>query len=128
MARHPANKPASHHIDMRIYFCCQHVEVGDVSTAFTPTPDMVDDLMTKETQRLTHERHSARFWQPARPHSSRTHCARAGVVSLYLSPFFFLLALFFLFFFFLRPVHSRGGDIYTEFPGYLVLILNSQAF
>ncbi len=53
MARHPANKPASRHIDMRIYFCCQHVEVGDVSTAFTPTPDMVDDLMTKETQRLT---------------------------------------------------------------------------
>ena len=112
MARHPANKPASRHIDMRTYFCCQHVEVGDVSTAFTPTPDMVDDLMTKETQRLTHERHSARFWQPARPHSSRTHCARAGVVSVYLSPFFFCL----LFSFFSSSFYDlfiRGGVTYT---------------
>ena len=41
----------------RIHFCRQHVELGDVSTTFTPTPDMVVDFMTKQTQRLTHERH-----------------------------------------------------------------------
>jgi hypothetical protein len=56
MALHPANKPASCHIDMRIHFCRQHVELGDLSTSFTPTPDMVADFMTKQTQRLTHER------------------------------------------------------------------------
>jgi hypothetical protein len=48
MALHPANKPASRHIDMRIHFCRQRVELGDVSTAFTPTPDMVADFMTKQ--------------------------------------------------------------------------------
>ena len=31
--------------------------VGDVATTLTPTPDMVADLMTKQTQRVTHERH-----------------------------------------------------------------------
>jgi len=35
MALHPANKPASRHIDMRIHFCRQHVELGDVATTFT---------------------------------------------------------------------------------------------
>ena len=112
MARHPANKPASRHIDMRTYFCCQHVEVGDVSTAFTPTPDMVDDLMTKETQRLTHEHHCRRAFSNQRAHIPLEPMVRVLVYCLYISPrFFFLLALFFLFFFFLRPVHSRGGDI-----------------
>jgi hypothetical protein len=43
MALHPANKPASRHIDMRIHFCRQHVELGDVATTFAPTPDMVAD-------------------------------------------------------------------------------------
>jgi hypothetical protein len=59
MALQPANKPASRHIDMRIHFCCEHehVELADVSTSFTPTPDMVADFRTKQTQRLTHERH-----------------------------------------------------------------------
>jgi hypothetical protein len=56
IALHPANKPASHHFDMRIHFCRQF-ELGDVSTTFTTTPDMVADFMTKQTQRLTHERH-----------------------------------------------------------------------
>ena len=60
MALHPANKPASRHIDMRIHFCRQHVELGDVATTFAPTPDMVADFMTKQTQRLTHERHCRR--------------------------------------------------------------------
>jgi len=61
MAFHPANKPDSRHIDMRIHFFRQHVELGDVATTFTPTPDMVADFMTKQTQleqRLTHERHA----------------------------------------------------------------------
>ena len=60
MALHPANKPASRHIDMRIHFCRQHVELGDVATTFAPSPDMVADFMTKQTQRLTHERHCRR--------------------------------------------------------------------
>ena len=60
MALHPANKPASRHIDMRIHFCRQHVELGDIVTTFAPTPDMVADFMTKQTQRQTHERHCRR--------------------------------------------------------------------
>ena len=60
MSLHPANKPATRHIDMRIHFCRQHVEQGDVSTSFMPTPDMVADFMTKQTLRLTHERHCRR--------------------------------------------------------------------
>jgi hypothetical protein len=68
MALHPANKPASRHIDMRIHFCRQHVELGDVATTFAPTPDMVADFMTKQTQRLTHERHCRRaFGNQHRP-------------------------------------------------------------
>jgi hypothetical protein len=57
MTLHPNNKPVSRHIDMRIHFCRQHVELGDVSTTFPPTPNMVADFMTKQTQLLTHERH-----------------------------------------------------------------------
>ena len=49
MVHHPANKPALRHIDRRNHFCCKHVELDDVSTAFTPTPDMVADLKTKQT-------------------------------------------------------------------------------
>ena len=57
----PANKPASRHIDMRIHFCCKHVELGDVNvTACTPTPDMVADFMTRQTQIITHESHCRR--------------------------------------------------------------------
>jgi hypothetical protein len=48
MTLHPANKPDSRHIDMRIHFCREHVELGDVATTFTPTPDMVSDFMTKQ--------------------------------------------------------------------------------
>jgi hypothetical protein len=57
MALQPANKPVSRHIDMRIHFCRQHVELGDVATTFAPTPEIVADFMTKQSQRLTHERH-----------------------------------------------------------------------
>ena len=67
MALHPANKPASRHIDMRIHFCRQHVELGDVATTFTPTPDMVADFMTKQTQRVTHERHCRRAFGNQHP-------------------------------------------------------------
>ena len=62
MALHPANKPVSRHIDMSIHFCRQRVELGEDSTTFTPTPDMVADFMTKQTQRLTHERHCRRVF------------------------------------------------------------------
>ena len=60
MSLHPANKPATRHIDMRIHFCRQHVEQGDVTTKFAPTPAMLADFMTKQTLRLTHERHCRR--------------------------------------------------------------------
>jgi hypothetical protein len=53
MALHAANKPASRHIDMRMHFCRQHVELGNVSTACTPTPEMVADVMTKQTVRTS---------------------------------------------------------------------------
>jgi hypothetical protein len=62
MSLHPANKPATRHIDMRIHFCRQHVEEGDVTTTFAPTPAMVADFMTKQTLRLTHERHCRRVF------------------------------------------------------------------
>ena len=49
---------------MPIHFCRQHVELGDVTTTttLTPTPDMVADFLTKQTQRRTqvHERHCRR--------------------------------------------------------------------
>ena len=68
MGLHPANKPATRHIDMRIHFCRQHVEQGDVSTSFMPTPDMVADFMTKQTARPTHVRHALRtFGNQAAP-------------------------------------------------------------
>jgi hypothetical protein len=38
MSLHPANKPATRHIDMRIHFCRQHVEEGDVTTTLRPRP------------------------------------------------------------------------------------------
>jgi hypothetical protein len=38
------NKAASRHIDMRIHFCREHVELGDVATTFATKPDMVPDL------------------------------------------------------------------------------------
>ena len=64
---------------------CQHVELGDVATTFTP--DTVADFMTKQTQRLTHERHCRRAFgnQYVRPYPSRTHYARASVTGLCLS-------------------------------------------
>ena len=60
MALHPANNLASRHIDMRFHFCRQHVELGDIATTFTPTSHMVADFMTKQTHRVTHERHCHR--------------------------------------------------------------------
>ena len=45
---------------MCIHFCRQHVELGDVATTLTPTPDMVADFMTKQTQRLTYEQQCRR--------------------------------------------------------------------
>ena len=85
MAFHPANKPDSRHIYMRIHFFRQHVELGDVATTFTPTPDMVADLMTKQTQRLTHERHCRRAFgkphAPIPPTNDSCACSHESFVS-----------------------------------------------
>jgi hypothetical protein len=62
MSIHPANKPATRHVDMRIHFCRQHTELGDVAPLFVPTPDMVTDCLTKQTPRPVHERHSLRIF------------------------------------------------------------------
>ena len=68
MSLHPANKPATRHIDMKYHFCRQHTERGDVKPLFVPTPDMVADFLTKQTHRPTHERHARRvFGQQSAP-------------------------------------------------------------
>ena len=46
---HPANKPATRHVNMRMHMLRQHVELGHVSIPFCPTFDMVADYMTKAT-------------------------------------------------------------------------------
>ena len=43
MSLHPANKPATRHMDMRHHFCRQHTEEGDVLPIYQPTPDMAAD-------------------------------------------------------------------------------------
>ena len=60
MSLHPANKPATRHMDMRRHFCRQHTELGHVKPLFKPTPQMVADFMTKQTPRPIHERHLQR--------------------------------------------------------------------
>jgi hypothetical protein len=60
MGLHPANKPATRHVNMRLHMLRQHVELGHVSTPFCPTFDMVADYMTKATPKPTHERHNTR--------------------------------------------------------------------
>ena len=49
MGHHPSNKAATRHVDMRIHFMRQHVELGTINTPFCPTFDMVADFMTKAT-------------------------------------------------------------------------------
>ena len=60
MGLHPANKPATRHVNMRMHMLRHHVELGNVSTPFCPTFDMVADYMTKATPKPTHERHNSR--------------------------------------------------------------------
>ena len=60
MGHHPSNKAATRHVDMRIHFMRQHVELGTINTPFCPTFDMVADFMTKATPKATHERHMSR--------------------------------------------------------------------
>ena len=57
MGLHPANKPATRHIDMRRHFLRQHVELKNVTTPYVKTDGMVVDCMTKQTPRATHTRH-----------------------------------------------------------------------
>jgi len=57
MGLHPSNKPATRHIDMRKLFCRQHVELGNVTTPFKKTADMLADILSKQTPKPTHERH-----------------------------------------------------------------------
>jgi len=47
MALQPANKPASRHIEMRIHFCRQHVELGEVATTFRNLVRMTKFLIHK---------------------------------------------------------------------------------
>jgi len=44
MGLHPSNKPATRYIDMRKHFCRQHVELGNVTTPFQKTVDMLGDF------------------------------------------------------------------------------------
>ena len=60
MGLHPANKPATRHVNMRMHMLRHHVELGNVRTPFCSTFDMVADYMTKATPKPTHERHNAR--------------------------------------------------------------------
>ena len=60
MGLHPANKPATRHVNMRMHMLRHHVELGHVSTPYCSTFDMVADYMTKATPKPTHERHNAR--------------------------------------------------------------------
>jgi len=54
---YPSNKPATRHIDMRKHFCRQHVELGNVTTPFKKTADMLADFLSKQTPKQTHECH-----------------------------------------------------------------------
>jgi len=60
MSLHPANKPATRHMEMKTHFCRQHTELGNTKPIFKPTPKMVADFMTKQTARPTHVRHALR--------------------------------------------------------------------
>jgi hypothetical protein len=59
MGLHPANKPATRHIDMRRHFLREHVELKNVTTPYVRTDAMVVDCMTKQTPKPTHSRHFA---------------------------------------------------------------------
>jgi hypothetical protein len=114
MTLQPANKPASRHIDIRIHFCRHHVELGDVSTTFTPTPDMVAevaDFMTKQTQRLTHERHCQRVFCNQLAPIPLELIVRVLVWYIYNHPsvFFCLIFSFFSFLLLSKPWSSEGG-------------------
>jgi len=61
MGLHPANKPATRHVNMRMHMLRQHVELGHVSTPFCPTFDMAADYMTKATPKPMHERHNSLY-------------------------------------------------------------------
>jgi len=56
MGLHPSNRPATMHIDMRKRFCRQHVELGNFTTPFKKTADMLADFLSKQTPKPTHER------------------------------------------------------------------------
>jgi len=59
MGPHPANKPATRHIDMRRHFLREHVELKNVTTPYVRRDAMVVDCMTKQTPKPTHSRHFA---------------------------------------------------------------------
>jgi hypothetical protein len=60
MGHHPSIKAATRHVDMRIHFLRQHVELSTINTPFGSTFDMVADFMTKAIRKATHERHMSR--------------------------------------------------------------------
>jgi len=57
MGLHSFNKPATRHIDMRKHLCRQHVELGNVTTPFKKTADMLAGFFSKHTPQPIHERH-----------------------------------------------------------------------
>ena len=76
MGLHPANKPATRHVNMRMHMLRHHVELGHVCTPFCPTFDMVADYMTKATPKPTHERHNSRYGRSE--HRTPAHCHSAS--------------------------------------------------
>ena len=60
MARHPTNKAATRHVNMREFFARQHVELGNIETPFCESADMNADSLSKATVTRTHTRHTAR--------------------------------------------------------------------
>ena len=59
MGLHPANKPATRHIDMRRHSLRQLVEPKKVTTPYVRTHAMVVDCITQQTPKPTHSRHFA---------------------------------------------------------------------
>ena len=59
MGLNPSNKSATRHIDMRKHVWRQHVELGNVTTPFKKSTDMLVDFLSKQTPEPTQsaERH-----------------------------------------------------------------------
>jgi len=52
-----ASSTATRHFDVRKHVCRQHIELGNVTTPFKKTADMLADFLSTQTPKPTHERH-----------------------------------------------------------------------